>query len=88
MLEEGHANGTVVVLHNHAHGDTHDDHHGNNGDSSSESDHHHHCTGHGAVVLPSLLTGLQPDLRYDKFSPAPILATSHLSTRIERPNWC
>lgn len=99
MLEEGHANGPVTVLHNHAYQHQHDhehehghngealnDHHSNS-DSSSESDHHHHCTGHGAVVLPSLLTDLQPDLRYDEFSPEPILATSYLNTRIERPNW-
>lgn len=98
MLEEGHAPVSVAALHDHAHqhsheyahehvpSDTGDNHH--NSDSSSESDHHHHCTGHGAVVLPSQLTDIQPDLRYDEFSPELILATSQFNDRIERPNWC
>jgi hypothetical protein len=87
MLEEGYASGSVVVVHNHVHHDSHE-HYQSTGDSVSESDHHHHCAGHCAVVLPSPLTDLQPDLRYDELFPEPLMATSLLQSRIERPNWC
>jgi hypothetical protein len=97
ILEEGHSTGAVAVLlshvhehehaHDHAHSNSHEDH-SSNSDSASESDHHHHCAGHCAVVLPSPLTNLQPNLRYQEFSPEPTLASSYLNSRIERPNWC
>lgn len=91
MLEEGHEAQTVIALHEHGHGHDHIHelaHEHSSSEASSESDHHHHCTGHGAVVLPSLLSNLHPDLRYDEYPPEPLLLTSHLNTRIERPNWC
>lgn len=92
VLEQGgHATTSMSVLHDHGHEHSHDhgvDDHQSNSDSSSESDHHHHCTGHGAVVLPSQLSNVQPDLRYDEYYPEPIPATSYLNTLIERPNWC
>lgn len=89
-LEDGHGTSVVALAHthNHDHDHSHDHYHSNSDSSSSESDHHHHCTGHGAMVLPGLLSNPQPDLRYDEYSPEPILATSHLNSRIERPNWC
>lgn len=75
--------GIVDVVHDH-HG--HDHSHAT--PDSTESDHHHHCTGHIAVVLPAAVGDLRPDLRYDEFSSVPVLSTSHLYSRIERPNWC
>lgn len=83
LLEEGHETPSVIVFHDHGHGHEH-----NSSDSSAESDHHHHCTGHCAGVLPSLVNNPQPDLRYDEYSPEPMPLTTHLNTRIERPNWC
>lgn len=95
VLGEGQDVVTYSVMHNHDHDHDHDlshDHghfhahsHGDQGDSS---DHHHHCTGHGAMVLSTWVSNIQPDLRYSEYSPVPALTTSNFHTRIERPNWC
>lgn len=75
-------------LHSHIHVDA-EDHHGHGNSDSAESEHHHHhCAGHCTVVLLSLLTNAQPELKYAEHSLEPVLATSSPDARIERPNWC
>jgi hypothetical protein len=76
--------------HNHVHAHIHADaeqHVHDNSDSAESEHHHHHCPGHCTVVLPSLLTNAQPELKYAEHSREPVLATSSPDARIERPNW-
>lgn len=75
-----------TVLHTHVDHDHHE--HDNTPQGKACDGDHHHCHAHSVSVLPSSLSNFQPDLRYDEYSPEPMLLTSHLNTRIERPNWC